>query len=168
MAAGGKTVLCTIHQPSSEVFALFDRILLMGEGRVAFLGPAQEAANFFASMSMPCPMNYNPADFYIHTLAIAPGRENECKERCKRICDTYDHSEHTKQVEKIIAANRFLKESQNTRVSTKSLTSPYKAGWFAQFKAIFWRSVISIKREPTVLRVKAFQTIVILIVHNII
>lgn len=29
----------------------------------------------------PCPANYNPADFYIMTLAIIPGQEVECKQR---------------------------------------------------------------------------------------
>lgn len=48
MARRGKTVVLTIHQPSSEVFAQFDKILLMAEGRVAFLGSPQEAQDFFA------------------------------------------------------------------------------------------------------------------------
>ncbi|KAG0727614.1 Protein white [Chionoecetes opilio] len=43
----GKTVIATIHQPSSEVFAMFDRLLLLAEGRVAFLGTVQEAHVFF-------------------------------------------------------------------------------------------------------------------------
>lgn len=48
MARRGKTVVLTIHQPSSEVFTQFDKILLMAEGRVAFLGSPQEATDFFA------------------------------------------------------------------------------------------------------------------------
>lgn len=47
MALKGKTIICTIHQPSSEVYAMFDKILLMAEGRVAFLGSLTEANNFF-------------------------------------------------------------------------------------------------------------------------
>jgi ABC-type multidrug transport system ATPase subunit len=47
MALKGKTVVATIHQPSSEVFALFDKVLLMAEGRVVFLGSSREACNFF-------------------------------------------------------------------------------------------------------------------------
>lgn len=43
----GKTVIATIHQPSSEVFALFDRLLLLAEGRVAFQGTVEEAHIFF-------------------------------------------------------------------------------------------------------------------------
>ncbi|CAG2104409.1 unnamed protein product [Medioppia subpectinata] len=33
MASEGRTIVCTIHQPSSQVFALFDHILLMADGR---------------------------------------------------------------------------------------------------------------------------------------
>ncbi|CAG2170870.1 unnamed protein product [Oppiella nova] len=34
MASEGRTVICTIHQPSSPVFELFDSLLLMADGRV--------------------------------------------------------------------------------------------------------------------------------------
>jgi ABC-type multidrug transport system ATPase subunit len=47
MAERGKTIIATIHQPSSEVYAMFDRVLLMAEGRVAFLGDADAAYQFF-------------------------------------------------------------------------------------------------------------------------
>lgn len=49
LASKGKTVICTVHQPSSEVFALFDRILLLSEGRTAFLGTTNKALDFFSS-----------------------------------------------------------------------------------------------------------------------
>ena len=48
LSLNGKTIVCTIHQPSSQVFALFDRILLMAEGRVAYLGSTRGALDFFA------------------------------------------------------------------------------------------------------------------------
>lgn len=48
LAQTGKTVICIIHQPSSELFAMFDKLLLMAEGRVAFLGTPEEAAMFFS------------------------------------------------------------------------------------------------------------------------
>ena len=47
MAEKGKTVLTTIHQPSSDVYAMFDRVLFIAEGRVAFLGDADDAMTFF-------------------------------------------------------------------------------------------------------------------------
>lgn len=47
LANKGKTIIITIHQPSSEIFGLFDKILLMAEGRVAFLGTPTQASAFF-------------------------------------------------------------------------------------------------------------------------
>lgn len=47
MAQNGKTIICTIHQPSSELYALFDKILLLTEGKVAFMGTPEEANIFF-------------------------------------------------------------------------------------------------------------------------
>uniref|UniRef100_A0A0P4ZZ43 Protein white n=1 Tax=Daphnia magna TaxID=35525 RepID=A0A0P4ZZ43_9CRUS len=164
IASTGKTVVCTIHQPSSEVFALFDRILLMAEGRTAFLGPASDALSFFSSQGLPCPPNYNPADYYIHTLAIVPGQEIESRKKSKEICDSYESSQAGQQILEIVKANRSLNstESQEFELAeVKAKKSPYKASWFAQFRAVLWRSVISVLREPVVLRVKAFQTIFI-------
>ena len=34
----GRSVLCTIHQPSAETFDLFDKLLLMKKGQVVFEG----------------------------------------------------------------------------------------------------------------------------------
>ncbi|XP_057379243.1 protein white-like [Daphnia carinata] len=164
IASTGKTVVCTIHQPSSEVFALFDRILLMAEGRTAFLGPVSEALNFFSARGLPCPSNYNPADYYIHTLATVPGQEVDSRKKSKDICDAYESSQAGQQVLEIVKANRSLNstESQEFELAeVKAKKSPYKASWFAQFRAVLWRSVIAVVREPVVLRVKAFQTIFI-------
>lgn len=47
MTRRGKAVIFTIHQPSSEVFAMFDRVLILAEGRVAFLGNVDQAHKFF-------------------------------------------------------------------------------------------------------------------------
>ena len=43
----GKTIISTIHQPSSEIFKMFDRICLMAEGKIAFIGDLFAANKFF-------------------------------------------------------------------------------------------------------------------------
>lgn len=48
MAKKGKTIILTIHQPSSDFFSIFDKILLLAEGRTAFLGTPDEATEFFS------------------------------------------------------------------------------------------------------------------------
>ncbi|KAJ8314084.1 hypothetical protein KUTeg_008645 [Tegillarca granosa] len=84
MVSKGRTILCTIHQPSSEVYDMFDEVLLLAEGRVAFMGPTKEALGYFSRLGYNCPVNYNPADFFIMNLAVIPGREEECKTRIRQ------------------------------------------------------------------------------------
>ncbi|KAK7073425.1 hypothetical protein SK128_022038, partial [Halocaridina rubra] len=99
MAARGKTILCTIHQPSSEVFAMFDKLLLLAEGRVAYMGSSSGALEFLDSLGHKCPSTFNPADYYIHTLAVLPGHENRSRERIKRICDNFAVSAYAKDID---------------------------------------------------------------------
>ncbi|EFX71587.1 ABC protein, subfamily ABCG [Daphnia pulex] len=147
-----------------KFFSLFDRILLMAEGRTAFLGPAGDALPFFSNLGFPCPPNYNPADFFIHTLATQ-GMESS-KEKIKMICDAYDTSESSRYILEVIKSNCFVDSTdgvnrENLTLGIKENKSPYKASWIMQFRAVFWRSVISLLREPAIMRVKAFETIFI-------
>lgn len=43
----GASLVCTIHQPSPEVLAMFSTIYLLAEGMVVFAGTTEEAVNFF-------------------------------------------------------------------------------------------------------------------------
>ena len=81
LALKGKTIVCTIHQPSSEVFELFDKLCLLAEGRLAFIGSLPSASLFFESQGYRVPYNYNPADFYIKNLAIAPSDKESSLKR---------------------------------------------------------------------------------------
>jgi len=47
---------------------------------LAFIG---KAVKYFASLNLNCPINYNPADFFIQQLAVMPGKEAQCKEKLK-------------------------------------------------------------------------------------
>ena len=57
------------------------RVLILAEGSVGFMGSAENALQFFDGIGFTCPANYNPADFFIQTLAIVPGQEMERKAR---------------------------------------------------------------------------------------
>ena len=65
LARQGRTVICTIHQPSSQIVEMFDKVLLMAEGRTAFLGEVSAANKFLESCGFPFPAHYNPADHWI-------------------------------------------------------------------------------------------------------
>jgi len=39
----GKTIISTLHQPSSEAYSYFDRLILMSDGNIVYQGPAVES-----------------------------------------------------------------------------------------------------------------------------
>lgn len=70
----GRTVIATIHQPSSEIFHLFDDLCLLAEGQVMYWGPVAGVVQYFASLNYPCPTFTNPADFLFMTVLNTEGR----------------------------------------------------------------------------------------------
>lgn len=64
LASTGQTVVFTIHQPRSDIFALLDRMMLLSQGQVAYFGPATALIDHFTSLSYPCAHYVNPLDFY--------------------------------------------------------------------------------------------------------
>ncbi|RWR97866.1 LOW QUALITY PROTEIN: ABC transporter G family member 11-like protein [Cinnamomum micranthum f. kanehirae] len=65
---GGRTIVASIHQPSSEVFELFHNLCLLSAGRTVYFGPAAAANEFFAVNGFPCPSLRNPSDHYLRTI----------------------------------------------------------------------------------------------------
>lgn len=61
-------MLFTIHQPSSELFATFDNLILLNRGIVMYQGPVDKCPEYFAENNYPIPQHYNPAD-WIMTVA---------------------------------------------------------------------------------------------------
>jgi hypothetical protein len=47
------------------------------------MGPREEAYNYFSRLGYRCPSTYNPADYYIHLLAIKPTTREQCLEKSK-------------------------------------------------------------------------------------
>ena len=61
-------MFCTIHQPSSSVFASFDSVCFLTSGRVAYLGKAASLADYLESVGRPAGAGTNPADFMLDLI----------------------------------------------------------------------------------------------------
>ncbi|CAM9157731.1 unnamed protein product [Ectocarpus fasciculatus] len=67
LADQNRTCVSTIHQPSPEVFALFDRAVLLCDGRLVYSGPADEAVTHFTrpALGYKYDPDENPSEFII-------------------------------------------------------------------------------------------------------
>lgn len=65
LANGGRTVITTIHQPSSRLYHMFDKVILLSEGRPIYNGSASTALEYFSSIGFSTSMTVNPADLLL-------------------------------------------------------------------------------------------------------
>jgi ABC-type multidrug transport system ATPase subunit/ABC-type multidrug transport system permease subunit len=63
-------VVCTIHQPHSKMYKLFDKVLLLSHGHVLYAGDADKAVDYFSILGYPVQDHTNPSD---HMLELASG-----------------------------------------------------------------------------------------------
>jgi len=74
LARGGRTVVTTIHQPSSRLYRMFDKVVVLSEGCPIYSGQAGRVMEYFESLGYNPGFNFmNPADFL---LDLANGKLN--------------------------------------------------------------------------------------------
>ncbi|KAK4605111.1 hypothetical protein RGQ29_013262 [Quercus rubra] len=72
-----RTIIASIHQPSSEVFQIFHNLCLLSSGRTVYFGPASTATEFFTTNGFPCPTLQNPSDHFLKTINKDFGKDLE-------------------------------------------------------------------------------------------
>ncbi|KAL9054386.1 MAG: hypothetical protein Q9162_004188 [Coniocarpon cinnabarinum] len=60
-----RTVVFTIHQPRSNIVALFDQLILLAQGRTVYSGPFSSCQGYFDSIGYACPPGFNIADYLV-------------------------------------------------------------------------------------------------------
>lgn len=60
-----RTVIFTIHQPRSNIVALFDRLVLLAQGRTVYSGPFSTCQQYFDNIGYSCPAGFNIADYLV-------------------------------------------------------------------------------------------------------
>lgn len=58
-------------QPATQIFNLFDDLMILKSGKIVYHGPADEVVNHYAEAGFPCPVHTNPAD-HVCTIAHIP------------------------------------------------------------------------------------------------
>ncbi|EEE51750.1 hypothetical protein OsJ_33169 [Oryza sativa Japonica Group] len=65
LARRGRTVVMSVHQPSTRVYRMFDSVLLLAEGTCLYFGAGRDAMDYFAAVGFSPAFHVNPADFML-------------------------------------------------------------------------------------------------------
>lgn len=89
-----KTVITTIHQPSSQIFHMFDKLLLLTSGQLAYFGDVTAVVPFFATIGYHISTHYNPADFVLERIKGDPKDSQVIVDAAKTLCKTHPADYH--------------------------------------------------------------------------
>ncbi|KAL5278836.1 hypothetical protein ACFFRR_003454 [Megaselia abdita] len=68
IAKEGRTIVCTIHQPSSTIFEMFNHIYVVKNGYCVYQGTPKNTVPFMREVGMICPEYHNPADYLLEVV----------------------------------------------------------------------------------------------------
>ncbi|KAM4111359.1 hypothetical protein ACJW30_05G061400 [Castanea mollissima] len=155
----GRTVVCTIHQPSIDIFEAFDELFLMKNGgKEIYVGPLGRQSchliQYFEGIDGVSKIKdgYNPATWMLEVTSSA----NETALGID-FANVYRNSE-------LYRRNKELIEQLSTPVpGSKDLYFPtqYSQSYFTQFMACLWKQHWSYWRNPLYTFVRFFFTTLI-------
>ncbi|KAK2400454.1 pleiotropic drug resistance protein [Trifolium repens] len=162
----GRTVVCTIHQPSIDIFENFDELLLMKTGgQVIYGGPlgrnSEKLIEYFEAITgIPkIEDGYNPATWMLDISS--PVVESQLN---IDFAELYNKSSLYQRDQELI------KELSIPAPGTKELYFPskYSQSFVTQCNACFWKQYCSYWRTPQYNGIKYFVTIVIGVLFGLI
>ncbi|XP_061376143.1 ABC transporter G family member 22-like isoform X2 [Gastrolobium bilobum] len=160
IAEAGKTVVTTIHQPSSRLFHKFDKLILLGKGSLLYFGKASLAMSYFQSIGCTPLISMNPAEFL---LDLANGNINDVSlpsELEDKVQMGNAEAETLNGKPSPAVVHEYLVEAHETRVAEtkKKIMVPipldealkskvcsskrqWGASWEEQYSILFWRGI---------------------------
>ncbi|KAG1950837.1 ATP-binding cassette sub-family G member 8 isoform X2 [Pimephales promelas] len=108
LARGNRLVLLSVHQPRSDIFQLFDLVVLLSSGSAVYCGQAKDLVPYFTSLGYPCPRYCNPSDYYVDLISIdrrSPEKEAQCLEKARTLAAQF--------VEKVKNTEDFMWKSED-------------------------------------------------------
>ncbi|KAK4487469.1 hypothetical protein RD792_005895 [Penstemon davidsonii] len=163
VARGGRTVVMTIHQPSSKLFMMFDKVMVLSDGCPIYSGRGGGVViDYFASIGYEPGFNFiNPADFLLDLAnGVTPDSRQEDQSDFYGRQDYHDDHNSTKQF--LIHSYKknlypILKEEiqqgspdqSHTGKSPPSRSSEvqWTNSWWLQFKVLLSRGLKERKHE---------------------
>lgn len=167
----GRTIIVSVHQPRSNIYHLFDDLMLLANGELVYFGPTKDALPHFKQFGKEIPSNFNPADWLVDQIT-----ENT-KIANREICSVYKNSpiffKYKKLVQEINSGEtvlEFLTDELETG-SSKTLikfekaqnlsVSEYASSVFTQFFVLCERTLTHNFRNPHLLQLQYLLMVVL-------
>ncbi|KAL9367859.1 hypothetical protein Peur_039058 [Populus x canadensis] len=168
IAHDGRTVISSVHQPSSEVFTLFDDLFLLSAGEAVYFGEAKMAVEFFAEAGFPCPSRRNPSDHFLRCInsdfdlvtATLMGSHREIQNPSDPLANLPTAAIKASLVKKYISSKHAVKASARIQeiLAIKGLVinirGENQANWRKQLSTLTKRSFINMWRDLGYYRVR--------------
>ncbi|KAL8037545.1 hypothetical protein ABFX02_11G046400 [Erythranthe guttata] len=155
----GRTIVCTIHQPSIDIFESFDELLFMKRGgELIYAGPlgpkSSKLIEYFEGVDgvRRIRPGYNPATWMLEVTSSA--EENRLDVDFAEIYRQSNLFQYNKEL-----VERLSKPSADA----KELNFPtmYSRSYLDQFVACLWKQHLSYWRNPQYTAVRFFYTVII-------
>lgn len=96
------TIICTVHQPRSNIFHLFDNVLLLDGGTTVYCG--SDPVSYFKNLDLICPPYLNPADFLLDIILQG---QDDSTEQSLFITDNEENEESDDEVSSCYSMQNF-------------------------------------------------------------
>ncbi|KAJ3701733.1 hypothetical protein LUZ61_005438 [Rhynchospora tenuis] len=157
LARKNRTVIMSVHQPSSRVYQMFNSVLLLADGQGLYFGPGRDAMGYFGSIGFTPQFSMNPADFMLD-LANGFAQEDYKGESNSNVKAKLTQSYKlvlVPQARSSVSATALADSAQIGRLKLAP-TATATVGWFSQFKILLRRSLKE-RRHETFNSFRVFQ-----------
>ncbi|XP_043499361.1 ATP-binding cassette sub-family G member 1-like [Polistes fuscatus] len=148
LAKKGHTIICTIHQPSANIFEMFNHVYLLSDGQCMYDGAAVNVVDYFHDLGLYCPKYHNPADYMIEVVSNEYGNFEDLLITAVKNNQTW----LTNTPSKLMIQN----DSQNYKENGKTPVMIKKPSEFTRFFILLNRYFIQFYRDWTIVYLKVF------------